>query len=208
MNSVRKTLLFLFVYNLFALAPSGLSAGWTDDRDECWGIEARVACFCPQSKTFRKIYANRLAQYQLEYSCRFSQKWCGWGNIGYSTDSGHSIGEHDRTNFNLWPFSTGLKYYLGSIQDWEAYLGAGVAYSYVTMTDHSPFVKRHIRKKCFGGVGKFGLSYTFWNCGSINLFVDYYYTNFHFSGTTRHNIVRNNLRMSGFLYGGGLGVQF
>lgn len=197
MKTSSKVFLFLLVLNLL---PLSLSADYFE-------VKARAACFFPTATLIKKIYDSEIAQYQIEASYRFCNPLSIWANGAYTTDNGRSIGEHDKTQLRLWPISAGLKYTLDLPCGFETYLGLGGTYSLLRIHDHSPFVTQHVRRYRFGGIVKTGIVYRFCNWALVEIFSDYYYTKFHFHGT-KNNVERNDLNVSGFLVGGGVGFTF
>lgn len=196
--------LSLVILTSIFLSPLNLLAGEQE-------AKIRVAYFRPEASILRSIYGNGFIQYQLDYSWNFCGKLDYFANIGYMNKHGHSIGEEDPTRLRLTPISTGLKYnfnFCNLCTGLEGYLGAGLTYSLLRIHDDSPFVIRHSGKNNLGWIAKSGLTFTFCNCGVAEIFLDYYYTEFHFSGVTSNNVVRNDLNLSGLLFGGGLGVKF
>jgi len=169
--------------------------------------EVRVAYFYPTSKKVRDIYGSGLPLYQVELSYDLCNRWSGWTSVGYLSKHGHSIGLHDDTRIHFYPIGLGVKHTFELPCHFEAYLGGGATYSILHIKDHSSYVKENVRKNNLGGVVKTGILYHVSECFFFDLFFDYSYTKYHFSGT-HDNIKRNNLTMSGLQFGAGAGVSF
>lgn len=166
----------------------------------------RVADYIPLSGKMRRIYANGMPFYQIEGSYSYNGPVSAWLNVGYLSHSGRSIGERDRTYFHMLPIGFGLKYSFFLPYCWEGYIGAGPSYTFLRIHDHSDR-NQHIKRGTLGGVAKVGATYQFWKCVQLDLFVDYFYTKFHFSGN-RNCIRRSDLDASGVSVGAGIGFLF
>lgn len=173
------------------------------------GIELkdRTGIFFPTTRLIRKIYHNTIPLYQLELSYRRCSPWSFWANVGYLTDHGHSLGERDPTRLYFFPAGMGINYHRCIWCNLEAYLGAGISYSTVCFKDDSPYVQQHTKKCAFGVMAKSGIVYQYSRCGSLELFLDYLYSEFHFTGS-QNNVERHSLNLSGLLLGIGLGYTF
>lgn len=170
-------------------------------------VEGRVGYFYPMSKNVREIYPDGMPEYQIEASYLVCCPWSVWANVGYMTKRGHSEGFHDPARITMVPIAVGGKFSYALNCDFECYLGLGASYSILRIHDESPYVDEHVHKNAFGVTAKSGLLYRFWSCWFIEGFIDYNYTKFNFSGH-KDNIQRNDLDMSGFLFGGGIGLSF
>ena len=175
-------------------------------------IEAKVAAFFPTSKKVREIYTNVLADYEVEISKKFDDNWDIWLNASYIHSHGRSIGLSDRTTLRFMPFSLGVSYSQRFFCDFEAYIGAGVAYSFLRIHNDSNYVQEHISKKDFGGIFKSGIRYT--SCDGIFVegFFDYIYQKFNSSNSDSysdsHYVTRHDADLSGYKVGVGLGFNF
>lgn len=195
---MKKFLLSLLVS--FCLVPTWLTG-------EGFDIGARAGYFLPMSDNVRKIYSDGWAEYELDASYQIYCPWSIWANVGYMHVNGHSIVLHNHTDLTMVPVALGLKYDWKLNCDFNAYLGVGGSYSILRIHDKSPFVHQHIHSYGWGVTAKSGLQYRFACWGYIEGFVDYNWTQFDFSGH-KDNIYRNNLDMSNFLFGGGIGLTF
>lgn len=169
-------------------------------------LEFRIAAFCPLTGTLRRIYDSAIPFYQFEANYGQGGPVSAWFNVGYLGKSGRSQGEEDRTNLRLVPIGLGLKYSFYLPYCWQGYIGAGPAYSFLTIHDHSDF-NHHIHRDALGAMAKLGFTYEFWRCAFLDLFIDYYYTEFKFSGN-RNCARRNNLDVSALIVGAGIGWAF
>jgi outer membrane protein len=210
-------------------------------QDSCCGsdwlndtaINFRVAAFLPSSKKVRNIYADAIADYQLEFSKTFCGDWQAFFGVSYASVKGRSLGLCDRTRLRVVPLTLGAKYLFCVADNTQLYLGAGVTYSFLKIRDHSDYVHQHISKGHVGGVIQSGLYYTFCNDWFVNVFLDYYFQHFNFSNkhhcdssysddlafdsgcgcSSRHhhsyrNVERHDLNLSGVKTGVGIGYKF
>lgn len=181
-----------------------------------WGFEVsgRAAALVPVSSKIRKLYGDGWGDYQIELSQSFPKVLSAWAGVQYAYSNGHSISScsgciRTETKIHLWPLSAGLKYnfYFGSCTD--VYLGAGVAYTFLRIHDHWPFVKHHTSKGGFGGLFKLGAKHYFTRLFFIEAFADYLLQRFYFHTTSSGQFVqRHTLNMDALLLGGGVGFHF
>lgn len=129
-----------------------------------------------------------------------------WQNTGWSSQSGESIGFGYYTKLNLLPISLGLsyKFYLGKGVDF--YLGVGPAYSFLWIHNYDGFISTYFHSSQFGLRTKTGFTYTFFTNYFIDVFGDYYYTQF--KQMDNDPIQNVNTNFSGFFVGGGFGGKF
>lgn len=171
-----------------------------------WTVEGRVAYFYPTSRLIREIYPRGGADYQLEASRRVFCNWHLWGSFNYFTKKGHSLGLHDDTRINIYPFSLGVKYNFCFFKHFRPYVGAGATYTLLRIRDHSEHVKEHVHKNGFGLVIKSGINFPIINCIFLDIFADYYYQQMHFR--SQPGLYRHEVNLSGFKFGAGIGVAF
>lgn len=225
----------LSIYCLFAiiLAPFSLFSSCCEDdscySDDCcstdsccfnwcegWSAEFRIAWYSPSSHKFRKIYSNSLADYQIELSKKLFGNWDLWLDVDYATKKGHSTYFHDKTRITIVPIILGARYSFDLCYDFQLYLGAGVNYTFLRIHDDSHYVKKHVHKEQFGGTFKVGLKKYFCDCFFVDVFVDYFLQDFHFSGKDRLSsssgserfVQRHSANLSGFKIGAGIGYTF
>lgn len=197
-------------------------------------VEARIAYYHPSDKKVRRIYGNGWPDYQIEFSKDFpgfniseyscdegcAWNWRLWAGVSGFTKGGNSIGFEDPTRIRLIPVNLGVKLLYSVDCNTEVYAGGAVCYSFLNITDHSDFVRKHTRKEEFGGLLQSGIAYTFFNCLRVNIFVDYLFQRFQFhdkrsrpffSSGIFHDarfIEGKNLNLNGFKIGTGFGITF
>jgi outer membrane protein len=175
-----------------------------------WEIEGRVAAFRPNSKRFRKIYANWGTEYQGEIGKRFSYSsmdFAAFVNAGWYTAKGRSIGLRDKTRVDLVPVTFGLKYLYPIYCNIDAYLGLGAAATWVKTKDHNRFVKHENSKTGWGGIVKGGFQYTFYESFVADIFADWIFC-CRVRGGHHHGVKTNSADVGGLKLGGGLGFVF
>lgn len=172
-------------------------------------VEAKISAFVPSSKIIRRIYSDAIPYYELEVAKPFCNDWQVWLGVGYLSNDGHSIGCENKTSFQLVPVTFGLKYLYSINPCMDLYTGAGACWSFFKNKDHSPFVHQNISNNALGGIFKLGFIYRIKEHVFIDIFTEYLYQNFSFKHHYEdHYTIRNNLNMSGFKIGGGLGFNF
>ncbi len=171
-----------------------------------WDLEARVGAFRPTSKLFRRIYTHWAPEYELEASKQVWNNIHAWGNVGWYSKHGRSLGLEDHTRIRLIPISFGLKYRYCLTERASVYLGLGACYTLLRTKDYSPFVIHHTHRGAWGGVLKTGLRYAVSCRVFLDFFADYYYQKFHFHDTSE--VERHDLNAGGIRLGGGLGLYF
>lgn len=168
--------------------------------------EIRAGYFYPASKTFRDIYHQGGAEFEIEQTFAVDCNIDFWANFGYFRRNGHSLGLDDKTSILIYPLSLGFDYNFPICEDFFFYLGAGASYTWVKIHDHSPFVKRHSFRKQFGGVAKSGFVYFFRDCLFLDVYADYYYTRV--DGVHRHGVKGTGRDIGGLRTGAGLGISY
>lgn len=175
---------------------------WKTEIQTGWDVEFRVASFYPTSKLFRQVYPPARVTYGIDISRQFYCNSYLWIDVDWFNKWGHSVGPKEfrrGTSIDLIPVSMGLKYVLPVTSAIDAYAGAGVAYTFLHVRNHSRFVHEHVYRQGFGGVVKTGLKLKL-GCYFVDLFGDYLYQQFHFYG--------HHTEVGGFKIGGGLGASF
>lgn len=174
---------------------------------EEWDGLFRLGAFLPTSQETRELYRPAWKQYQLEVSYNFSCTWSLWANIAYSIIDGRPID----SRLQLYPIGLGVLYRVGLSKCLEGYLGAGPTFSFLHL-DNDLEVENHERdpfkvsKREFGGIIKSGLRYHYHEAIFVELFADYYYTQFHVEAD--HLFKRDRLDLSAFFIGAGIGASF
>ncbi|MBY0529636.1 MAG: hypothetical protein K2P51_05535 [Rhabdochlamydiaceae bacterium] len=145
-----------------------------------WGekftTELRGGYFYPFSHVMREIYKSGGPEIEVEQTANVYENLNLWLNFNYFQRSGHSLGLKHPTSIHLYPLSLGVKYNISLMNNLDLYLGLGGSYTWANIHDNSSFVKQHIHRQGFGGVGKFGFLYFFGKRFFIDLYADYYYT--------------------------------
>lgn len=173
------------------------------------GFTFKVAYFRPESSRVRRIYSSGWADYQVEYSKSVCQNWLLWTGASGFCKHGHSIGLNDDTRLRLIPISLGVKYLYSIAPCLDLYAGGAVCYSFLRIKDDSPYVHRNVSSQTFGGLAQVGLYYYFTQSFHLNVFADYLFQRFTFPRSSSNPFVeRNDLNMSGWKIGGGIGVNF
>lgn len=223
-----KNLVLVLVLAVFAL-PSALSAGFASGNcfdtceqnifcEECyacnpWTVQVRGAAFIPLNNQLRKIYSSGLPTLEFEgsYSC-ISNIWlpCDqillWGNVGWTSQRGRSLGFGYYTNLNLVPLSFGFEYQAIIADCFEFYAGFGPTYSFLRIKNYDGFRTTHLSRNNVGVTTKTGIRYTFFENYFIDVFADYFYT--HFRSMNHDPIQPIPNHFSGFFVGGGLGATW
>ncbi|MGK5595629.1 MAG: hypothetical protein ACSNEK_09785 [Parachlamydiaceae bacterium] len=190
--------LFLFSYSLsYALCD--------------FQVEGRVACYLPASKKVRHIYGDAWANYQIAVLKNITPQWQLWSGASFLPKKGHSYGCcHSPTRLRLIPINFGAKYFIPVCGNIKGYIGGAICYSILRIKDDAYDVHRHTRKRAWGGLTQVGLTYDLWERGALDLFIDYYFQQFHFKtkNDTRRYVKRSSLNMNGLQVGLGLGLKF
>lgn len=177
-----------------------------------WTIEARGAAFIPLQDKLREIYGTGWPTVELESSYRLMDNLGGkcnqlllWENVGYTFKSGESIGFGYYTNLNLFPVSIGIEYVANIIDGFDAYLGIGPSYNFLWIENYDGFSTTHMFRNQFGFTTKTGFRYTFCTHMFIDVYGDYFFTQFN----KMHDPIQNiDNHFSAFIVGGGFGARF
>jgi hypothetical protein len=174
-------------------------------RDPRWEMQFRAAGFRPQSDSFQRVYGHWAPAVEFQLERVFCRNWSFWANIDYTWKNGHSS-QHDSTHLSVLPLSVGVKGTYFLTDDFGVYMGLGPTYAWLRIHDHSSHVIEHVRKSSWGGVAKLGFTWLFACHGLLDLFADYNYQHFHFHDTP--SLIRHNANLSGWRFGGGLGITW
>lgn len=177
-----------------------------------WSLELRGAAFIPLKKQLRDIYGSGLPTIELEgaYSV-LKDFWLScdqlllWGNVGWTFKTGETIGHGYYTRLNLIPISLGIEYQIYLGKGFDFYFGIGPTYSFLRIENYDFVDRHHIRKSQFGLTTKTGFRYTFFTNYFIDVFADYFYTQF---GKMHDSIQSIDNHFSGFIIGGGFGGKW
>jgi outer membrane protein len=173
---------------------------------ENWSLQARAGYFFPAAKLLREVYHNGGFEPEIEGSVKVRDQLRFWTNFNAFIRSGHSQGLHNSTSIRIYPLSAGFKYNFKMRSSWDFYLGLGPSLTWVSIHDHSPYVKQHIHKTGWGVVGKSGFIYRFYGHGFVDLFADYYYTQI--GSISRRGVQSHSLNVGGLRVGLGIGRTF
>lgn len=190
-----------------------LGSLWNGFLDSCtdgWSTEIRVAYYHPVERKVRKIYSYAFANWQLEIGKRVTDDFQVWAAIDTSSNHGHSLGLHDKTHLRLTNCNFGLKYLYSLDCSTEVYLGAGMNYGILRITDHSDYVREHTDQERLGGLLKAGVNYYITCNLFVDFFFDYLFQEFKFKNSSHSDyyVERHNLQMSGYKTGVGIGYKF
>lgn len=173
-------------------------------------FEARASYFYPTASETRDTYGCT-GLYSLESSYSFCSAIYGWSSVGYLYDSGKVKSDYEYqeekidTSMTYVPLATGLKY-IGCLNCFRPYLGAGLLVSYLHTKDDSPFVVQVRNKWGVGAVAKAGVLYDFFHCFFIDMFLDYYWMKINFNDTDKTSGTQADI--SGLSLGAGIGYRF
>lgn len=183
-------------------------------------IEGGASYFLPQSDTLRDIYGGGGVNYHMTLSHRVSKHVDLWAGFNYFDKDGHSLGAHQRTNIKIIPVNLGIKYLfpvcfehvnLGfcNIENFQIdfYINGALKYYFLRIHDHSSFVIRHSNQDGFGVVFGVGSYVYFYKNMFLNLLIDYsskQFVDFHY----RRHTQGHSIDISGWDFGGGIGVEF
>lgn len=169
-----------------------------------WAFQVRGGAFISLKKGLREVYGSGIPTLEFEGSYSLLQdKWtrCDqlllWGNIGWTAGSGH------HTRLDLVPLSLGLEYQVHFAKYFDFYVGAGPTYSFLRINDHHN--SHHSNSNRFGFTTKTGFRGTFPTNFFIDVFADYYYTQFH---KIHSHSIHIDSKFSAFIVGAGFGYKW
>ncbi|GEM_PF-2922025 len=170
-----------------------------------WSFQVRGAAFIPLKKDLRHIYGSGIPTLEFEGSYSLlKDKWTDcdqlllWGNVGWTSGNGH------HTKMNLVPISLGLEYQIHFGRYFDFYFGAGPTYSFLRIKqNHSNH--HHYNRGQFGFTTKTGFRGTFQTNFFIDVFADYYYTQFRHM---HHSSMHIDNHFSAFIVGAGFGYKW
>lgn len=169
-----------------------------------WSIQARGGVFILIEKKLRKIYGSGIPTLEFEGSYSLLKdkgmncdQLLLWGNVGWSSGSAH------HTKMNLVPISAGLEYQIHFARYFDFYFGIGPAYSFLRVKNHHG--AHHFDRDKFGFTTKTGFRGTFDSNVFIDIFADYYRTQF---GRMHYRSSHINNNYSAFIVGAGIGYKW
>lgn len=185
----------------------------TEENSQDDYLQVRGAAFLPFNNDLRKVYGSSLPTLQVEGAITISNNLliCDdsvllWGNISWAQEKGRSREWGNPTRISLIPYSFGLEYQFNLIQDLDFYLGIGPSYSVMRIKNSDCFETRHCKRYHWGVTTKTGIRYAAWKNVFVDVFADYYYTQFR--NMRSHSSERINNNIGGFFVGGGLGIKW
>lgn len=208
------------------LTPSASLMGWDlcNWSDCCnsldFAVEGRVAYYRPSSGKVREIYGDGWTDYEVQISTGFCRDWRVWVGVNGFSREGESICFHDHTDLQFVPITFGVKYFppfFPMCEEFKFFIGAGGCYSFLNIKDDYKYVHHHTHKEGWGGLIEAGVNYYFWRGAYVSLFVDGFFQEFGFhnsyisssgSSCPSSEIIRDDLDMSGFRLGVGIGYRF
>ena len=187
--------------------------GWQNPQSTPWTIEVRGAAFLPFEHQLKDIYGTALPSLQVESSYRVTgnlaqkgDQLLVWGNAGWTTKEGKSIGFGYYSQLDLIPFSAGIEYEVNCFAGLDFYCGVGATYSLLRVKNYDGFRTTHLNREAWGFTTKTGFRYTFCKHFIINVFGDYYHTRFEKMNHDSIQPINNNF--DAFFVGGSIGVRF
>jgi hypothetical protein len=177
-----------------------------------WTVQARGAAFIPLQEKLREIYGTGWPTVELESSYLLLNNLGGkcyqlllWENFGYTFKTGKSIGFGYYTNLNLFPVSIGIEYAIHIIDAFDFYFGIGPSYNFLWIENYDGFSTTHKFRNQFGFTTKTGFRYNFWKYLFLDVFGDYFFTQFNKMPDPIQSIDNH---FSAFIVGGGIGGRF
>lgn len=182
-------------------------------------VEFRVSYFYPQSREFRKMFHNGVADFQLTgtlpvFACACSEWLRGlnlWGAADYFTRKGYSHGCHDKTRITLVPLTLGGKYFFpsyGKIIPLNFYAASGMKYYFLRNHNHSDEVRKKIYRRGIGAVIELGVIATIADSFIFDVFASYSFKTFGRKSYSNPAVEYRGLKVSGFNIGAGIGYKF
>lgn len=201
-----------------ASAPVSTASAQKTSRE--YMLEGKVGYFYPTNDRFRDVYDGG-ALYGIEFNMQAWKCIYLWSEVDYfhrsgkteikfeSTDGSASCHlrhkEGGRTHLTLVPLSVGLKYFTPPYPV-RFYLGAGVLAEYLHTSTHAKHLAHKNNGWGVGGAFKSGLLFTIKEAFLINVFSDYYLIDVDLDH--KKGVINHDARVSGWVWGGGLGYSF
>jgi len=182
-------------------------------------VETKVAYYRPFDHMVRKIYAPRLANYQLEATYPFStekkiwNQFNVWGAVNYIRTEGESLWLRERSKMRTVPLTLGIKWmwpFRDEIKenDLQLYIGLGMRYFFVRIDNETHYAIEKVTFNGMGGVAEVGGLLYINPRVFLDFFMDASYRRFHSSSKDGHPVTRRSLQAGGFSAGGGIGFTF
>jgi hypothetical protein len=175
-----------------------------------WSLQARGAAYFPLQSQIRDIYGSALPTVELETTYQLSERSdCNqlllFWNVGWTFQTGKTIGFGFHTRLNMIPLSLGVEYQFNICRNFDFYIGAAPTYSFLLVEDKDGFTTNNMYSSQFGATTKTGFRFTLWTNFFFDVFGDFYYTPF---GRMRDTMQSFNGNFTGFFVGGGLGGKW
>jgi outer membrane protein W len=216
-----------FSFLVTLLLPFGLQGFYCiTDIETDWTLEVRGAYYQPSDKKIDKYYSNHWIDYELETSYRVNPFWDVWAGLSWARKHTrfrlHEDGLKNGSKIFVLPLAIGAKFSYPILPYAQIYTGVGLCYSFLKIQNkcmehdsdvsfhRSPF-KRNLLKSDWGGVIKLGVRVALSKSTFIDVFTDYYAQTFklsHHETASKRVLFRHDIDVSGFKFGGGIGVYF
>ena len=183
-------------------------------------LEMRAAGFQPSSKTIRKAYSQAWIDYEVlssgsinEYLDLYAQvSWMVKKGVYHDRIPGFWFKDHSRA----WvlPLNVGLRAYLPVNCRMKVYVGGGVSYSFLMIESRTNFsflrsdFNKNVKKSNWGALAKVGLIFNVGDNVFLDIFADYIFQEFYLGKERCTRGLGRHFNVSGFKFGGGLGVNF
>jgi hypothetical protein len=183
---------------------------WEECNPTKWSFQARGAAYLPLQSEIRQIYGSALPTVELETSYQLSEssschQFLLFWNVGWTFQTGKTIGFGYHSRLNMIPLSLGLEYQVNICRNVDFYFGAAPTYSFLLVEDKDGFTTSNMYKSQFGATSKTGFRFTFATNFFFDVFGDFYYTPF---GKMQDSIQSFNGNFTGFFVGGGFGGKW
>ena len=177
-------------------------------------VEFRPNYFLPSSETLNDIYHTGGIDYQLTGTIPLYQGptfWArcfsAWWAVDYFDKTGKSEELGTLSHITMVPITLGLKYtrVKGRLRP---YLGLGMRYWFVNISNQTTSMMSKTNKNGIGGVGETGLLFFVHKYWTLDLFSSYSYKKFGPPTVTEPNIETTTLQVGGWNFGGGIGFKW
>ncbi|MCE2983913.1 MAG: hypothetical protein LW832_10165 [Parachlamydia sp.] len=183
-----------------------------------WDLEVRSAGLRLQSDHFRKVYSNKIGEYQIEFACPLKaffeccdleelEQWAGWVNLSSFSKEGHFTYLHEKTKVRHWALNCGVKRYFCGNGCMHPYAGFGIGAVHARFDDHSRFVKQEIKLWGLAFLVKYGIEFNLPSCFYLDIFTDYAYS-YMTKPHAKQGTTTRGIQTGGFKFGLGLGRSF
>ncbi len=181
-------------------------------------LEFRTSYFYPLSSSYRAIFPNGNANYQITGAFPVydgTNVWVRgldlWAGVDYYGQNGKSTILKEKTSIWIVPITLGLKYFfppLGETYPVNFYVASGMKYFFVHTHNHSSYVQQNVNTNGMGGVVESGLTITFIQHLVLDVFGAYSFRTFGGPEINLPNVESTGLNISNINVGLGLGYKF